>query len=67
MNPCLGGIAVQSPAVGIAGQAVHDGKANRAGRIALQAEVIVSSCNGMVMLVHNKVMSSVVEVPPVDC
>ena len=66
MHSSLDGVAIQSPAIRISGEAVREGKADGAGGIALQAEVIVCSRYWMVMLVDDEMMASVVEVAVVQ-
>lgn len=55
MNARLGGVAVQAPAVGVAGGSVHDGPGDATGGIDLEAEIVVCSCDGVVVLVDHEV------------
>jgi len=63
VNSGLCGVSVESLAIGIAGQAIHDGETDGAGRVTLQAQVIMSASYRVVMLVHHKVMTSAIQVP----
>jgi hypothetical protein len=55
MNSGLGGVAVQPSAVGVSGQTVHDGPADAAVAIDLEAEIVVGASDGMVVLVDDEV------------
>lgn len=58
MDASLGGIAAQAAAVGIAGQAVHDGPADAAGLIDLEAEVVVGAGDGVVVLMDHEMRTA---------
>lgn len=69
MNSGLGGISVQTPGIGVAGQAIHYGKTDTAGSIDLQTQVIMGARHRVVVLMNDKVVSirafiAVVEVKP---
>ena len=51
----LGGITVQPLTVGVPRWAIHYGPADAAGLIDLETEIIVSSGDGVVMLVDDEV------------
>lgn len=58
MDASLGGVAAQPTAVGISRQAVHDGPADAAGLVDLEAEVIVGAGHGVVVLMDHKVRAA---------
>lgn len=57
MNARLGRISIQVEAVGVSGESVHDGPAHAAGLVDLEAEVIVSAGDGVVVLVDDEMGS----------
>ena len=57
VNSRFCGDTIQSSAVWITWQSIHDGKANGGGAIALQAEIIMSSSNRVTMLMNHQMMA----------
>lgn len=66
VNPRLGRIAVWPSRVGVTWEPVHYGKANGTGGIALQAQIVVGTRNWVVVLMHDEVVASVIEISLVE-
>jgi len=66
MSSSLSGVLVQSFAIRVTRETVHNREADRAGFVALKTQVIMSACHRMIMLVDHKMVSIRLQVAPVD-
>lgn len=55
MNPCLGGISIQSNTIWVTWEPVHDGPTSTACLIDLEPEIIMRAGDGVVMLMNDEV------------
>ena len=55
MNPCLGGISIQSNTIWVTWEPVHDGPTGTARLTDLESEIIMCASDGVVMLMDDKV------------